>query len=108
VFNQDFQHARLLAQRQRVPDGSTTVRAVDYSLKRRGPLMRYPDDGNVPTDDHWVENRIRPVAIGRNNWLFAGGPGAGQSAAAVMSLANNLLLKVEFAEKLAFCLMLSS
>ena len=33
-----------------------------------------------------VENQIRPIAIGRNNWLFAGSLRAGQRAAAVMSL----------------------
>ncbi len=29
-------------------------------------------DGNVPIDNNWIENQIRPIAIGRKNWLFAG------------------------------------
>jgi hypothetical protein len=37
-------------------------------------------------DNNWIENQIRPIAIGRNNWLFAGSLRAGQRAAAVMSL----------------------
>ena len=38
-------------------------------------------------DNNWIENQIRPISIGRNNWLFAGSSRAGQrAAAAVMSL----------------------
>ena len=42
--------------------------------------------GGLPIDNNWIENQIRPIAIGRNNWLFAGSLRAGQRAAAVMSL----------------------
>ncbi len=82
----DDLHAWLVAQRQKVPDGSATARAIDYSLKRWGPLSRYLDDGDLPIDNNWIENRIRPIALGRANWLFAGTLAAGQRAAAVMSL----------------------
>jgi transposase len=40
----------------------------------------------VPIDNNWCENQIRPVALGRGNWLFAGSLRAGRHAAAVMSL----------------------
>jgi len=40
----------------------------------------------VPIDNNWVENQIRPWALGRNNWLFAGSLRGGQRAAAIMSL----------------------
>ena len=46
----------------------------------------------MPIDNSWVENRIRPVALGRANWLFAGSLGAGQRAAAVMSLIQSAKL----------------
>ena len=49
-------------------------------------LTRYLDDGDMPIDNNWVENRIRPIALGRQNWLFAGSLRAGKRAAAVMSL----------------------
>lgn len=88
----DTLQAWLLAQRQRVPDGSATAKAIDYSLGRWGPLTHYLDDGNVPIDNNWVENRIRPIAIGRNNWLFAGSLRAGQHAAAIMSLIQSARL----------------
>ena len=38
------------------------------------------------THNNWIENRIRPIALGRANWLFAGTLAAGQRAAAAMSL----------------------
>lgn len=82
----DAFHAWLIAQRQKIPDGSATAKAIDYSLKRWGALTRYLDDGAVPIDNNWVENQIRPWALGRSNWLFAGSLRSGQRAAAVMSL----------------------
>jgi len=46
----DTLHGWLLAQRQRVPDGSATARAINYSLGHWGPLTHYLDDGAVPID----------------------------------------------------------
>jgi hypothetical protein len=82
----------LTLQRQRVPDGSATAKAIDYSLNRWAALTRYLDDGDLPADNNWVENQIRPIAIGRNNWLFAGSLRAGKRAAAVMSLVHSARL----------------
>jgi len=82
----------LTLQRQRVPDGSATAKAIDYSLNRWAALTRYLDDGDLPCDNNWVENQIRPIAIGRNNWLFAGSLRAGKRAAANMSLVHSARL----------------
>jgi transposase len=82
----DALQAWLVAQRQKVPEGSATARAIDYSLNRWTALTRYLGDGNLPADNNWIENRIRPIALGRANWLFAGSLRAGQRAAAIMSL----------------------
>lgn len=82
----DALHQWMLLQRQKVPDGSATAKALDYSLRRWEALTRFVDDGRLPIDNNWIENQIRPIAIGRNNWLFAGSLRAGQRAAAVMSL----------------------
>ena len=46
----------------------------------------------MPIDNNWVENRIRPIALGRQNWLFAGSLRAGKRAAAVMSLIQSAKL----------------
>jgi len=62
----------MLDHRQKVPDGSGTAKALDYSLKRWEALTPYLDDGTVLIDNNWVESQIRPWALGRSNWLFAG------------------------------------
>ncbi len=82
----DALHRWMLRQRLLVPGGSATAKALDYSLRRWVALTRFADDGQLPVDNNWIENQIRPVAIGRGNWLFAGSLRAGQRAAAVMSL----------------------
>ena len=82
----DALHKWLLLQRSKVPNGSATAKALDYSLKRWVALTHYLYDGQVPIDNNWCENQIRPAALGRGNWLFAGSLRAGQRAAAVMSL----------------------
>ena len=82
-------HRWLLAQRQLVPTGSATMKAIDYSLKRWAQLTRFVQDGDVPISNNWVENQIRPIAIGRSNWLFAGSLRAGERAAAIMSLLHS-------------------
>jgi transposase len=82
----------MMAQRKLVSEGSAIARALDYSLKRWEALTRYLDDGHVPIDNNWVENQIRPWAIGRANWLFAGSLRAGQRAAAIMSLLRSAQL----------------
>ena len=88
----DSLRAWLAAQRQKVPPGSATAKAMDYSLTRWAALTRYLDDGELPADNNWVENQIRPIAIGRNNWLFAGSLRAGKRAAAIMSLVHSARL----------------
>lgn len=82
----DQLHQWLTAQRQLITNGTATAKAIDYSLKRWAALTRYLEDGNVPIDNNWVENQIRPWALGRSNWLFAGSLRSGQRAAAIMSL----------------------
>lgn len=88
----DAMHEWMQLQRQKITDGSATAKALDYSLRRWGALTRFLDDGQLPIDNNWIENQIRPIAIGRGNWLFAGSLRAGQRAAAVMSLIQSAKL----------------
>ena len=88
----DAFHQWMGLQRCQITDGSATARALDYSLKRWSALTRFLDDGQLPIDNNWAENQIRPIAIGRKNWLFAGSLRAGQRAAAVMSLIQSARL----------------
>jgi len=88
----DKLHEWLLLQRSRATDGTAIVKAIDYSLGRWPALVRFLDDGTLPIDNNWVENRIRPIALGRSNWLFAGSLRAGKRAAAAMSLIQSARL----------------
>jgi transposase len=88
----DALHRWMLLTRQKITDGSATAKALDYSLKRWAALTRFVDDGRLPVDNNWIENQIRPIAIGRSNWLFAGSLRAGKRAAAVMSLIRSAKL----------------
>ncbi|VCX74597.1 Putative transposase (identified by ISEscan HMM) [Acinetobacter baumannii] len=75
-----------------VPSSSPTARAINYSLKRWTALSRYLDDGNLPIDNNWIENQMRPWALGRKNWLFAGSLRSGQRAANIMTLIQSAKL----------------
>ena len=67
--------------------GNTALsKAIGYTLKRWAALIRYVEDGDYPIDNNRIENAIRPIAVGRKNWLFTGSETAGKRAAAIMSL----------------------
>jgi transposase len=85
-------HDWLIAQRTKVPDGTASARAMDYSLNRWAALTRYLGDAALPIDNNLDEQQIRPWATGRKNWLFAGTLKAGQRAAAIMSLIQSAKL----------------
>lgn len=72
--------------RPKVLGHSGLARAVEYTAKRWPALARVAEDGRYPIDNNPVENAIRPITLGRKNWLFAGSETAGQRAAAIMSL----------------------
>ncbi|CAB3808927.1 IS66 family transposase ISPpu19 [Pararobbsia alpina] len=88
----DELHQWMTQQRARVSEGSAIAKALDYSLRRWAALMRYLDDPQVPIDNNWCENQIRPIALGRKNWLFSGSLRAGKRAAAIMSLVQSAKL----------------
>ena len=60
--------------------------AVRYALTRWTALTRYVGDGRIEIDNNPVERAIRPIALGRKNWLFAGSDAGGTRAAAIASL----------------------
>lgn len=65
---------------------STIGKALGYSITRWTELMRYATDGKLNIDNNPVENSIRPVAIGRKNYLFAGSHEAAKRSAMLYSL----------------------
>jgi transposase len=88
----DALHQWMILNRQKIIDGSATAKALDYSLRRWGALTRFISNGQLPIDNNHIENQIRPIAIGRNNWLFAGSLRAGKRGAAIMSLIQSAKL----------------
>jgi transposase len=64
---------------------STIGKALGYSIERWPELMIYASDGKLSIDNNPVENSIRPVAIGRKNYLFAGSHEAAQRSAMLYS-----------------------
>ena len=82
----------LSEQRQKLAKADVTAKAIDYSLSNWRGLMHYLDDGHVPIDNNAAENAVRPLAVGRKNWLFVGSQQAGERAAVVLSLIESAKL----------------
>lgn len=69
-----------------VPPKSAIGMALAYTLNLWPRLVRYIDDGRFNIDNNLIENSIRPVALGRKNYLFAGSHEAAQQAAVIYSI----------------------
>lgn len=65
---------------------SAIGQAVQYTLNQWPYLERYVKDGQLEIDNNLVENAIRPVAIGRKNYLFAGSPTGAKWGAIIYTL----------------------
>lgn len=61
-------------------------KAATYTLNQWQALCRYVEDGDLSIDNNFAERAMRPIAIGRKNWLFVGSSPAGRRAAVLMSL----------------------
>jgi len=72
--------------RQQTIPSEPLRKAVDYALNQRLALCRYLEDGRLRPDNNLAENAMRPVALGRKNWLFVGSERGGRAAALFMSL----------------------
>ncbi|MDY0120247.1 MAG: IS66 family transposase [Clostridia bacterium] len=60
--------------------------AFQYAINNRSRLMTFLEDGRIPITNERAENAIRPFAVGRKNWLFAGSPTGAITSACVYSL----------------------
>ena len=85
-------HTWLVAKRQALAKADITAKAIDYSLSNWPALIRFLDDGEVPIDNNAAENAMRPLAVGRKNWLFVGSQQAGERAGNVLSLIESAKL----------------
>ena len=67
-------------------ESSLIGKAITYAYTRWDNMMRYLDDGRLLLDNNLAENEIRPVTLGRKNYLFCGNHEAAQNMAVVCSL----------------------
>ena len=61
-------------------------KAATYTRNQWVALNRYVQDGDLSIDNNFAERAMRPIAIGRKNWLFVGSNAAGKRAGVLMSL----------------------
>ena len=67
-------------------ESSETGKAVTYAYTRWGNMMHYLDDGRILLDNNLAENEIRPITLGRKNYLFCGNHEAAGNMAVICSL----------------------
>jgi len=74
------------ATRAQVSGKSSLAVGLRYALSRWEALTRYTADGRLEICNNAAERAIRPLALGRKNWLFAGSDSGGERAAAMYTL----------------------
>jgi transposase len=79
-------------QLQRIPSRSELAKAIRYARSRWIALTRYIEDGRLEISNNAVENEIRPAALGRKNWLFAGSDSGGVRAATFYTIIRTCVL----------------
>lgn len=77
---------RLIAIRQLIAPGGTLAKACGYALGQWSRLEEYLRDGRLEIDNNWCEGAIRPLTLGRKNWLHIGSEQAGPKVAAIASV----------------------
>jgi transposase len=89
-----LQQLKLWAQQQEQalnPKSLISV-ACRYMLKRWDKLCYYTTDGTILIDNNLLENRFRPVALGRKNWLFAGNHQSAERSGIIYSILQSCAL----------------
>ena len=89
-------HNWLKISAEKVGTKSKLSQAINYALNQWKYLSAYVDHGEVEIDNNWVENEIRPFALGRKNWMFVGNKRGADAAALFYSLIQTCKLnKIE-------------
>ena len=84
--------SRLITVRSQIPKKLPLAKAIHYALVRWESLVRFVDDGRIEIDNNPIERQIRPIAVGRKNYLFAGSDTGGDRAALMYGLINTAKL----------------
>ncbi len=74
------------AQLARIPSNGDLAKAFRYALKRWPSFRLFLEDGRVAIDNNPAERAMRPIGVGRRNWLFAGSDTGGETLARAMTL----------------------
>ena len=76
------------AERQliRIPGKGDLAKAFRYGLSRWASLTLFLEDGRVAIDNNAAERALRPIGVGRRNWLFAGSDTGGETLARAMTI----------------------
>jgi transposase len=82
----DELHAVLMKMKDRVLPKSAAGKAVFYTLTRWSKLTRFMQYPVIELSTNWAENSMRPISIGRRNWLHLGSKEAGPKIAAIFSV----------------------
>jgi len=69
-----------------IPGKSDLAKAFRYALNRWNAFTLFLDDGRVAIDNNAAERAIKPVVIGRKNFLFAGSDAGGETLASAMTI----------------------
>lgn len=79
---------RVWAERQltRIPGKGDLAKAFRYGLSRWRSFTLFLDDGRVAIDNNVAERALRPIGVGRRNWLFAGSDAGGETLARAMTI----------------------
>ena len=80
------------AQRRSILPQSVYAKALNYAWEQRVPMLQYLRDGRVEIDNNLIENQMRPVALGRKNYLFAGSHDGAKRAAVLYTILNTCKL----------------
>jgi transposase len=78
--------AWMKAERPKLSRGNDVAKAMDYMLKRWASFSRFLTDGRICLTNNAAERGMRPAALGRKAWLFAGSDRGGERAALMYSL----------------------
>ncbi len=73
----------------RVLPGSAFGKAIGYLRNQWTGLQRYLSDGQIPIDNNQAEQTIRPLTVGRSNWMFLGHPNAATGRLQLVSIASS-------------------
>ena len=78
-------HQYLKKEKDKVVPSSAIGKAINYNLNQWHKLIRYTENGEYEIDNNSIENKIRPLALGRKNYMFAGSHEAAQRIAMMYS-----------------------